>query len=99
MTDTFSPGPWTVIPHPDKDCGARGIVTQEAVDQATAFNDDAFSSAHTTCYLNAEANARLIADAPNHGAIQQRRHPRPRRLPSPSPRSFYRSLTPSHSKE
>jgi hypothetical protein len=54
VREAFTPGPWIQLPHPYPDCHAIGI---------GAEGDD-FSAAHTTCYLNAAANARLISAAP-----------------------------------
>jgi hypothetical protein len=52
-----TPGPWVVTPHPDQnvDVFAVGEVTDEAFQ---------YGLSHTICYQNAEANARLIAAAP-----------------------------------
>lgn len=53
MRNGHTPGPWEPYEHPN---GSACI----AVGQAGGD----FYEAHTTCYLNSEANARLIAAAP-----------------------------------
>lgn len=57
MSSKHTPGPWVVTPHPDQnvDVFAVGEVTDEAFQ---------YGLSHTVCYQNAEANARLIAAAP-----------------------------------
>lgn len=57
MSSKHTPGPWVVTPHPDQnvDVFAVGEVTDEAFQ---------YGLSHTICYQNAEANARLIAAAP-----------------------------------
>lgn len=58
MSSKHTPGPWVVTPHPDQnvDVFAVGEVTDEAFQ---------YGLSHTICYQNAEANARLIAAAPD----------------------------------
>lgn len=66
MSETaFTPGPWFAVPHPDTSCEAIGIVDGATRDATAEWDTDGgFSGAHTTCYLNAEANAALIAASP-----------------------------------
>lgn len=57
MTSKHTPGPWVATPHPDQNVNvfAVGEITDEAFQ---------YGLSHTVCYQNAEANARLIAAAP-----------------------------------
>jgi len=51
-----TPGPWVMFDHPDDDCSVVGIGSPE---------NDSFAGSHTSCYLNPQANAHLIASAPD----------------------------------
>ncbi|HFF3031961.1 TPA: hypothetical protein ACGCGJ_000431 [Stenotrophomonas maltophilia] len=53
-----TPGPWVVTPHPETHVDVFGV---------GEIKDDKefqYGLSHTFCYQNAEANARLIAAAP-----------------------------------
>lgn len=54
----FTPGPWVVTAHP-----VPGVDVF-AVGEPMADEELQYSLSHTVCYQNAEANARLIAAAP-----------------------------------
>lgn len=67
MEAKFTPGPWLTAPHPDPTCSCVSIVDEATYEEQLKWGttDDGYVSGHTTCYLNAEANARLIAAAPD----------------------------------
>ncbi|KRG61578.1 hypothetical protein [Stenotrophomonas maltophilia] len=54
-----TPGPWVVTPHPmtNVDVFGVGVIMDDKEMQ--------YALSHTMCYQNAEANARLIAAAPD----------------------------------
>ncbi|NRP03264.1 hypothetical protein [Stenotrophomonas maltophilia] len=58
MSSKHTPGPWVVTPHPmtNVDVSAVGVIMDDKEMQ--------YGLSHTICYQNAEANARLIAAAP-----------------------------------
>ncbi|HHA2761819.1 TPA: hypothetical protein ACOEQU_000129 [Stenotrophomonas maltophilia] len=58
MSSKHTPGPWVVTPHPmtNVDVFAVGVIMDDKEMQ--------YGLSHTICYENAEANARLIAAAP-----------------------------------
>lgn len=58
MSSKHTPGPWVVTPHPmtNVDVFAVGVIMDDKEMQ--------YGLSHTICYQNAEANARLIAAAP-----------------------------------
>lgn len=58
MSSKHTPGPWVVTPHPmtNVDVFGVGVIMDDKEMQ--------YGLSHTVCYQNAEANARLIAAAP-----------------------------------
>lgn len=56
MSSKHTPGPWVVTPHPHVDVFGVGEIMDDKEMQ--------YGLSHTVCYQNAEANARLIAAAP-----------------------------------
>lgn len=58
MSSKHTPGPWVVTPHPDTHVDVFGV--GEIMDD----KEMQYALSHTFCYQNAEANARLIAAAP-----------------------------------
>lgn len=58
MSSKHTPGPWVVTPHPQThvDVFGVGVIRDDKEFQ--------YALSHTFCYQNAEANARLIAAAP-----------------------------------
>lgn len=57
MSSKHTPGPWVVTPHPHVDVFGVGEIMDDKEMQ--------YGLSHTICYQNAEANARLIAAAPD----------------------------------
>ncbi|MDV6189835.1 hypothetical protein RYH75_11280 [Stenotrophomonas geniculata] len=59
MSSKHRPGPWAVTPHPQThvDVFGVGVIRDDKEFQ--------YGLSHTFCYQNAEANARLIAAAPD----------------------------------
>jgi hypothetical protein len=55
---TYTKGPWVVTPHPESHVDVFGV--GELMDD----KEVRFALSHTICYMNAEANARLISAAP-----------------------------------
>lgn len=55
---THTKGPWVVTPHPETHVDVFGV--GELMDD----KEVQYALSHTICYLNAEANARLISVAP-----------------------------------
>jgi hypothetical protein len=53
-----TPGPWVITPHPTPNVDVFGV--GEVMDD----KETQYALSHTICYQNAEANARLIAAAP-----------------------------------
>lgn len=58
MSSKHTPGPWVVTPHPETHVDVFGV--GEIMDDKQMQ----YGLSHTICYQNAEANARLIAAAP-----------------------------------
>lgn len=61
-----TPGPWVITPHPTPNVDVFGV--GEVMDD----KETQYALSHTICYQNAEANARLIAAAPELLDVAQR---------------------------